>query len=188
MVSFPSKLPVWGSRRGSLLFLPTISLTLLCFSFVVYACLSPDRTPTSSVEITEQRRRGFLSSVSSFSSHLNHHRLRCYSGPARLSAPLHLPSSQSIPCLFRFVCSSLPGPCCGSKRPTCHTWSTCRWSQPGTEAGASQQPRCICNTLPLWYPCYVMWSGWAPASWWNKVVSAPEKLPSRSFWACDFKW
>lgn len=93
MVSFPSKLPVWGSRQGSLLSLRPVFLSLLCSSFVVYGRLSPHLSPKSSAWNRTKEKRIF-SSVSPLFSHLYTHRFhRCF-GPARLSSPLHLhPSS-----------------------------------------------------------------------------------------------
>lgn len=174
MVSFPSKLPVWGSRRGSLLSSPPVFPRLLRSYFVVYGRLCPHPSPKSSAWNRTKKKEDFLLCLS---SHLHSHRFhRCF-GPTR-SSPLHLhhlffnPPPVFVLSLSRLFLSL----CCGTKSSTCHPWSPCRCPQPGAEAGACQQPRCICNSSPLWYPCYVRWSGWGLVLCRSKVVSTLEKL------------
>lgn len=170
MVSFPSKLPVWGSRRGSPLSSPPVCPTLLCSSFVVYGRLSPHLSPKSSAWNRTKEKRIF-SSAPHLHSHLSH---RC-SGPARISSSLHLhpPHHFLKPLSLPFCFFAVPR--CGTKSSTCHPGSPFRCPQPGAEAGACQQPRCICDSLPLWCPCYVRWSKWGLASCRSKVVSTMGK-------------
>lgn len=162
MLSFPSNLPVWGGRRGSPLSTPLVSPVLFFF------CLwSPVSSSQPYIIWNRDKEKELVSLLSPF--RLSNYRFCCCFGPARLSTSP--PSPFKIQSLFYSPFSSISVPHFGDKYSTCHPRSPCRCPQPGAEAGACQLPRCICDSLPLWCPYYVRWSGLGPVSCRSKPVS-----------------
>ena len=174
MVSFPSKLPVWGSRRGSLLSSPPLFQTFMSSSCVVYVCLSPHLSPESSAwNRTKEKKRISFGLASHLYTNLFQ---RCF-GPARLYSP-SIPSSfkpRLLPFFPVFLSLAVElnlQPATPGVLADVRSLALKRALASSPDAFATL---CHCDYLAVWGDQNGLWRR-AEAKWWVRWVNKPDSM------------